>query len=298
MSAPSQTGLQLTVVVVVFAGGDAVTSTLAALDSQRDGVRVIVAYAEGSADATALSQRFPWAEWVAAPAGVGPARLRSLAVARASRDAPVACTEDHCIPAPDWCARIVAAHREGRPAIVGGGIEKAATMSPASWAAYLLDYSRYLPPFDEGGNADHASDCNVSYPPNVLESVRDAWREEFHETVVHDALRATGVPLRLDPRIIVYEQRSVALGAYLGERVEHGRLYAANRAASASVAARARWSAQSVLLPLVLSARVIARLRARRRTQSVPVAAWPALAATTVAWSFGEFLGYATKRPR
>jgi hypothetical protein len=296
MSATPRPAVQLTVIVVVFAGGDAVSNTLSALEPQRQGARIIVVFAEGSLDSAHLMKRFAAVEWVAAPAGTPPARLRALGVARAQLDAPLACTEDHCVPAPDWCARILAAHQNEKPSIVGGAIEKVPTASSASWAAYLLDYSRYLPPFDQG--AAHASDCNVSYPPNVLASIRQSWSEEFHETVVHDALRSAGLALRLDPSIVVFEQRTIALGAYLGERVQHGRLYAANRSSHASAVTRARWSAQSVLLPLVLSARVIGRLRARGRTRAIPRGAWSALGASTVAWSLGEFLGYATKRPR
>lgn len=298
MTSPRIDEAQLAVVVVVFAGGDGLARTLAALEAQQDAsaVRVIVAFAEGSVNRESLGDRFPRVRWVSAPRGSHPARLRALAVHEAIGCRVVACTEDHCTPAPDWCAKTVAAHAGAAPSVIGGAIVKETPASATSWAAYLLDYSRYLPPFD--GADVHASDCNVSYPAQALARVRAAWDNEFHETVVHDALRGIGVGLRLDPSILVRQQRIVSLGSYLGERVEHGRLYASKRTTEASLMSRARWCAQSVLLPLVLSGRVLSRVRARPQSAQVPGAAWPVLAMTTLAWSWGEFLGYATGRER
>ncbi|MEO7963205.1 MAG: hypothetical protein ABIT38_04765 [Gemmatimonadaceae bacterium] len=298
MSIAANESWDLSVVVVAFVGGNAVASTLQALAPQVEAnrVRVVVAYAEGTIDRKSLGERFAFVEWIVAPVGAPPAKLRAVGVAAALGDAPLACTEDHCIPAPDWCAQIIRAHAPGTPVIVGGAIDKATPAHAASWAAYLLDYSRYLPPF--ANHAQHASDCNVSYARGLLSAVRATWADEFHETMVHDALRARGASLHLSADILVSEERDVALSPYLSERVEHGRLYAAKRSASAGVATRARWAAQSFALPLILIARVVSRIRARRQRVSVPNGAWPALAATAVAWSLGEFLGYFTGRER
>ena len=287
----------LSVVIVTFAGGDAVRRPLESLARQCEPaeVDVVVAYETGIVDVAPIATRFPFARWVAAPPGSSPARLRTLGVA-ASRGAIVACTEDHCTPAADWCARVVAAHATGVHA-VGGAIDVPATATPDAWAAYLLDYSRYMPPLD-GADASQASDCNVSYRRASLDAVREAWADEFHENVVHAALAREGVSLRADGSIMVVEERAVALGRYLRERVEHGRLFAATRVADARGSTRACLAAQSLLLPPALVSRVVARLRGRGRLGAVPFGAWPRLAAAATAWSLGELAGYVTRRPR
>lgn len=286
----------LSVVIVAFAGGDAVQRPLESLAPQCESgdVEVIVAHEAGGVDA-AIAKRFPFARWVAAPRGSSPARLRTLGIV-ASGGAIVACTEDHCTPAADWCTRVLAAHAAG-PHAVGGSIDVPATATPAAWAAYLLDYSRYMPPL-EGASASHASDCNVSYRRASLDAVRGAWADEFHENVVHAALAGVGVQLRGDDAIVVVEERAVPLDRYLRERVAHGRLFAATRVAGAPGTTRARLAVQSLLLPAALVARVVARLRARGRLGAVPSGAWPRLVAAATAWSLGELAGYVTRRAR
>jgi len=208
----------------------------------------------------------------------------------ASRGAIVSCTEDHCTPAPDWCARIVAAHAHGRT-IVGGAIDKVQPAQGAAWAAYLLDYGRYMPPLS-AGPAANASDCNVSYPREALDAVADSWRDEFHETTVQWALERLGVGVYLDPTVVVFQHREVTLAGWLPERREHGRIYARTRVAGASALARARYALASLVLPPVIVWRVVQRLRARGMTSRIPSSAWRPLMRAAIAWSAGERDGY------
>ena len=80
--------------------------------------------------------------------------------------------EDHCMPARDWAARVLTAHRQPHAGI-GGSIEKGfkpgrSSDTALNWAIYLTDYSRYMLPMAEGP-AHGLSDCNVSYkrPPST-----------------------------------------------------------------------------------------------------------------------------------
>lgn len=290
----------LSVVVVIFAGGDAIARILEALVPQADALDAEVLCASPAGIDTASARaRFPNVQWVEGASAASPARCRALAV-RASRGRLVACTEDHCLPAADWCERIVAAHEAGTSAasaVVGGAIDKATPASSAAWAAYLLDYSRYMPPLPTG-DAEFASDCNVSYTREALDEVADSWHEEFHETTVHWALVARGRPLRLDPSIVVRQDRAVSTGAYLRERVAHGRTFAITRTAGASRPARLGWAAKACLLPGVILLRVVRRLRERGALARVPIGAWLPLAGAALAWSVGEFTGYVRGRSR
>lgn len=292
----------LSVIVVRFAGGEAVESTLHALDTQSAHLALEVICMSGREHRVPESWRTRYASvrWIDAPAQSSPARLRTLGVL-ASTGVLVACTEDHCVPASDWCRRICDAHHVPQR-VVGGAIDKGKPPVPArsgagAWAAYLLDYSRYMPPLS-GGPAEYLSDCNVSYARDALNVVAHVWREEFHETAVHGALVGRGVSLVLDPSILVSQERGVDLAAYLRERTHHGRIFATTRLNGASSAARLRWIAMSLLLPPVIVLRVLSRLRSKGRLRSVPLSAWPPLALAAVAWSLGEWLGYSTGRAR
>jgi len=280
----------LSVVIVRFAGGPAVERTLDALESQRgDGVEVVVAHRREDGPTEAQRARRPWVRWVDGGAAVSPARLRAAGV-RACAGTLVACTEDHCLPAADWCARILASHGRAS-AVIGGAIDKAEPASPLSWAVYLLDYGRYMPPLAAGGAA-YASDCNVSYRRHDLERVAESWRDEFHETTVHWALAAIGVPTVLDPEIVVRQDRTVQLAEWLAERRDHGRIFAGTRVARMPWTGRARLAVQALLLPPVIAWRVRAGLRARRAAGRVPRAAWRPLLMAAIAWSRGELDGY------
>jgi len=286
------TGRALSVVVVRFVGGEAVLRTLDALAPQLaalDG-EAIVAHRAHDAPSAEWRARYPAVRWVAGPGDASPARLRTLGVLSATGTV-VACTEDHCTPAADWCARIVAAHADGER-VVGGAIDKAPTADGTAWAAYLLDYARYMSPLP-AGPAEYVSDCNVSYPRAALASVADRWRDEFHETTVHWALRARGLTLQLDPSIVVRQHREVSLAPYLAERREHGRIFARTRiAAGVSPIARLRLVLTALLLAPVLVRRVRQVLAARGADRAVPATAWQPLTRAARAWADGELAGY------
>lgn len=292
MSAAEESGPDLSVVVVRFAGGPVIGRTLDALMPQFLHVRgeVLVAHREDDPPSPELRALHPSVRWVAGARDASPARLRTLGVAAAT-GAIVACTEDHCTPGPAWCSRIVEAQTR-QAAVIGGAIDKAPSDDGAAWAAYLLDYGRYMSPLS-AGPADYVSDCNVSYPRTALAAVTHEWHEEFHETTVHWALRSRGLPLLLDPSIVVAQDRTVVPAEYLAERRDHGRVFARTRiSAGASPFLRLRYLLIALMLPPVIVHRIKRGLSARGRLSSVPAAAWPPLRRAARAWSRGELQGY------
>lgn len=281
----------LSVVVVRFAGGDAILRTLDALAAQLPalGGEIVVAHCGDDPPTAAMRARASEVRWIAGAANDSPARLRALGV-QASLGRIVACTEDHCTPNAEWASRVLRAH-DGVSVIVGGAIDKAATSSATAWAAYLLDYARYMSPLPPGPSA-HASDCNVSYARDDLDAVRDAWDDEFHETTVQWALAKRNIPVVLQPGIVVEQHRDVELADYLRERRAHGRTYAHTRIAGASALARARLAAQALLLPPVLVMRVRSVVASRGGGHALPSGVWAPLMRAAIAWSAGELDGY------
>ncbi|MBI4590751.1 MAG: glycosyltransferase [Candidatus Rokubacteria bacterium] len=286
---------ELTVVVVMLAGREPLIHCLNALSRQAGApaMEIIVPYDARLADAGSLAARFPSADFIALEGRRTYAELRALGVRRA-RGALVALTEDHCTPDPDWCARIVEAHRAPHAAI-GGAVEKGPDTT-VSWAVYLYDFSRYMTPLREGP-ARYLTDCNVSYKRAALGSIAEVWREEFHETAVNWALEARGETLWLSPRIIVRQQRTLRLVAAVRDRYAFGRLFASTRVAGATACRRAFYAGFSFLLPPLLVGRIAANVFRKRRHAGQLLRAAPALLLLTTAWAWGELVGYTTGRP-
>lgn len=289
----------LSVVIVVFAGAEYLRRCLDALaagqvDATKGRVEVIVAHERGVVDALARDHVSLAADGaldihhVRGDAGCGPARLRALGAA-AARGSVIAFTEDHCLPAGDWCLTILAAH-ERESAVIGGAIEKVPDDTGLNWAGYLLTYARYMPPLAPGA-APYLSDCNVSYRRTHLDLVQDTWLTDFHETSVNWALKARGIALILEPAMLVRQQRTLAWRSAMREQLEHGSIFARTRTAGMPLPRRIALIALSPALPAVMVARTIRRARASGG--SVPlVRSLPGLVALATAWAVGELRGY------
>ncbi len=257
-----------------------------------DPIEIIVAMSPGMANEQTVHSGAPSARLVRGGAAAHPSELRALGVRLAA--APiVACTEDHCIPARDWCARIIRAHREA-PLVIGGAIDKKRPDRAIAWAAYLLEYGRFMPPLT-GGPVSYLSDCNVSYKRSVLDDIVDEWRDAFHETRVHGVIRerAGAEAIVLDPSIVVLQSRRPKLGTFLAERFVHGRLFARLRAADFKMFERLLYAIAALGLAPVLVARALKHAwRGQARLSSLR--ALPVLFPAAFCWAMGESLGALT----
>ncbi|HJU74406.1 MAG TPA: glycosyltransferase [Gemmatimonadaceae bacterium] len=285
----------LSVVIVVFAGGRSVLAPLESLQQQTIGTSaevIVVAASDKLAD-DVRHDIGEFAKVVVGPAGAHPAHLRSLGV-RAARGRIIACTEDHCVPASDWCAKIIAAH-EADAQVIGGAIQKLTPDHAIAWAAYLLEYGRYMPPISSGTVA-YLSDCNVSYKRRALEEISGVWQDAFHETEVHDSIRSRWGQdaLLQDPSILVLQSRRPALASFLGERFAHGRLFARLRVARYGLPARLMYSAIALGLTPLLVIRAVARALGRNEARTSALRALPYLTLAAASWSVGESVGALT----
>jgi hypothetical protein len=193
---------------------------------------------------------------------------------------------------------VLAAHARSPGAVViGGAIDKAMPDSAIAWAAYLLEYGRYMPPL-AGGPAAYLSDCNVSYKRAALWKIADAWRDAFHETAVHQRVRSEwgAAALQLEPAIVVEQSRRPPLRGFLRERYAHGRLFASLRAEHYSLPARAAYGVAALGLTPMLVLRAMGRVWSRPAARSAALAALPHLILAAASWSAGESAG--ALRPR
>jgi hypothetical protein len=291
----------LTVSVIMFTSRSSLIRCLDALRVQQSApaLEILVPHDDALEDVDALRRQFPDVAFLTLTGSRTPAELRSHAVSRAAGRI-IALLEDHCIPEPDWCARIIAAH-EATHAAIGGAVDKGFAPGKSddgilNWAVYLTDYSRYMPPMAEG-EAESLTDCNVTYKRASLERVRTAWSPEFHENVVNGLLREQGDTLWFDPRILVREYRPLTVPKVLRDRYAFGRLFASTRVAGAPMPKRLIWAAASVVMPPVLAARAARNLMIRRRHRGQIVRAMPGLLFVASVWMLGEMIGYLTASP-
>jgi len=116
----------------------------------------------------------------------------------------IALLEDHCCVDQAWAQRILQAH-ESPYAIIGGAVENPGPQNPLNWAIYFYDYGPYMLP-DVPRVAAALTGFNF-YKRNVLEEVRNYYRQGRYETFIHQELQRRGYELFLMPSVIVYHNK-------------------------------------------------------------------------------------------
>ncbi|MFV1986733.1 MAG: glycosyltransferase family 2 protein [Gemmatimonadota bacterium] len=292
MSLPSHT---VTVAVVAICGAAHLRRCLAALDAQSGAPAfdILVVYDPQLAEMAELAGDRPDIRFVANEGQRTPLELASRAVSEAAGTL-VLLTEDHCVPSPGWVRAMVGAQAEDR-AVVGGSVEPLEGTTTLDWAFYLVDYYRYMPPVREGPSPT-LTVCNASYRADRLEAVADVWREIFHETAINDALASRFGRLWLAPAARVAMRRHVRFRDALHERYAFGRLFGCTRLEFMPRWRRLYYAVLSPALPVILFGRM-ARASARdpENLRRFGRASFH-VAALVVAWSWGEWLGYLTRR--
>jgi len=307
---PECPDVELSVVVALVSGRrDDLELCLESLERQAGAppFEIVVPYDPPCAEVVALAEKHPRVRFLplkgldTTAARLGASRehhdaLRTLGL-REANGCVALLIEDHARAAPDLCAGLTTAlEAHPRAGCVGGAVEFGGE-GLLAFAIYLCDFGRYGAPLDEGP-ARHVSDSCVAYRKVALVAVAEAWRDDYHETVVHDAFRRHGLECRLTPNGSVAQvRRGLRLGPALRERVVWGRSYAGRRVGRAGVARRLLFAGFTPLLPFLLTWRSVRDAVQRRRFVGRTLLALPLLLVLNAAWSIGEFAGYVTGRP-
>jgi hypothetical protein len=195
----------------------------------------------------------------------------------------VAVTIAQCVPAPGWLPALVGALDP--LSVAAGGPVVLRSRRPVVTAAFYLRYSSYRRPFSRREALDVPGD-NAIYRRSALDAVRDVWRHGFWENEVNVALRARGETLVLDPRPVVALRTVGGFRAFWRQRVRHGRVFGAWRAATGA----GRWRAVlAPLVPLGMLTRIVRRVPSGERLRFA--VALPFLVAFVLAWVAGETIG-------
>lgn len=292
MDAPSPS---ITVAVVTICGATPLARCLDALIAQEQAppFKVIVVYDPRLADIPQLCEGYPHVRLLTEENRQTPPALAASAIRAATGDV-VLLTEDHCEPHPDWVRRLCAALTPERAAV--GGVVETDAATPVNWAFYYADFYRYVKPLPAGPSST-LTVCNVAYRRACLEAISPVWATLFHETIVNDALRLRFGPLWLIPDAKVWMRRHVRLVGAVRERYTLGRLFGCTRFAFSGPGCRLAYRVFGPLLPLLLLGRMAVKVLLCRRILRPFLRGLPALIVLTLAWSWGEWLGYLTRRP-
>jgi hypothetical protein len=299
---------RVAVAVVGICGAAHLRRCLRALADQRECApfRTVVAHDPRLSGMKTLLADFPDVRIVSNEGQRTPLELASRAIQESLNDLTsdqevfILLTEDHCIPPPDWVARMTAAMVPGRAA-VGGMIRALEACSAVDWAFYYVDFFRYCPDrrrHATGRIAPSLTVCNVMYRRTQLEAIAPLWSDSFHETAVNSALRRFGVLwLTSDSEVVM--GRSVRFRDAVRERYAFGRLFGCTRPQFAGRHWRWIGGLAAPLLPFLLVTRMAQSAAGNPVTRSRFLEALFPLVLMVIAWSFGEWLGYLTaRRPR
>jgi len=285
----------VSVAVVAICGADHLMRCLAALAVQNDApaFETVVAYDPSLQGMDEVARHYPEVRMSANQGQRTPLELASRALQN-SRGEVVLLTEDHCIPDADWIRNLLGALEDGCAA-VGGVVQPDEQASATDWAFYFVDFFRYADPVVDGPSPT-LTVCNVAYRRLDLEKIDPSWKDFFHETSVNDELRSHFGPLKLYAGARVTMRRHVRFIDAVRERYAFGRLFGCTRMQRTSQPLRLVYTLGAPLLPGLLLGRMVhksltdASLRTQLARSILP------LSAMVLAWSWGEWLGYLTRR--
>lgn len=283
---------KISIVIAAWNSPAALDKCLRSLQGQGQAsdAEVIVASNYSDLDIEAVARRFPHVSYLTLPKDCTVPELRTAGIGQASGEV-VALLEDHCLLHKDWYEKMKSAQQSSYAA-VGGAVDNASCDQVLDWAVYFYDYGKYMSP-NRGGVVKSLSGNNVSYKRSVLNDINDSFSTGFYEAFIHDELIKRGYTLYLEPDAIVYHAKSYRFSMAASECYHHGRAFAGMRIDGATYSKRAIFLAGSLLLPVLLPARVVARTLRKKSHLRELALSLPCLLALLSCWSLGEFCGYA-----
>ena len=285
----------VSVIVTSYESPLVLRDCLASLSAQPEAAEIVVADCSRRNPGLDLAGAFPRVRFLHWPAPRAVPGMRWDALAHTS-EAIVAAIEARCVPAPDWCARLLDAHRlEPQAPAVGGPVGFEDWRRVRESALYFAEYGMYCPPVRPGPSRD-LSGANLSYKRAALEECHDLLRLGAWETRLHERWRAHGRELILCAAEVTF-RNTMTLTSILRQRFNYGRGYAAARTRGKTRWRRALYALCTPVLPMLFAWRTG---KANRRSGLLGkfARALPWFFLFQAAWSAGEACGYLFGAPR
>ena len=265
----------LTVIIVVLVGGEALRACAEAVRAQVSHLLVV------SPDGTvtdASGKRIGAAEHCNIPC------KRKRAVELASTPF-VTLIEDTVIPRPGWAAAVASALQRSAAVACGGPVLIADGLPASSSALALSEYGAYSNR-KPAGPAATLPGCNFAFRRDALVKAMTG-SEGLVDQIVFERLRKHGGQLVWASGMAVEFCHANDEGARLATRFHHGRIYASSRDRR-DLTHRVSAAAKALLLPPLLTMRSL-RHAVHAKQLSLPTLGWVVLQHT--AWAAGELAG-------
>ena len=209
--------LSCAVVVASFRPGRLIDRCLRALLAQQGIANLDVVVVDSSADGTAerLRQDFPAVEVIKLEQQTPQSIARNLGVARTQAQF-VAITDHDCVVPPDWLTRLLARHREGEYAAVGGAVGNGTPDSMVGTASYLIEFNEFMP-VGEPHLVAMVPHCNVCFRREVFTTVGPFVEVPpgAEDLVFNFLLCQQGGRILFDPTIIVEHINRTVFSVFL-----------------------------------------------------------------------------------
>ena len=262
LSALERVGASDIEALICHAGDDPVDRTALA--------RPYVRFVEGNADALIPEL---WSDGILAANG------RTIAILTA-----------HCVPQDDWIAQALNLDMDKR-AGYGGVITLESDADAVCAAIHLLRYSAVTPPQEARELHEIAAD-NAVYRREDILACDDLLPEGFWEPSFHARFRAKGDTLAMAPALVVAHLNLYSPGAFMKQRLRHGRNFGRTRGVAAALPKRLAMFVLSPLGFVVFGAKLTGGVMKSPALKRHYWRSLPWLATFLASWSLGEALGY------
>jgi GT2 family glycosyltransferase len=293
--------ISASVVVASFKPGPIIHRCLTSILSQKGISELEVIVVDSSADGTAerLKRDFPRIEVLSLDQQTPQSIARNLGVRRA-RASFVAITDQDCIVPPDWLASLLARHRNGEYAAVGGAVGNGTPWSAIGTASYLIEFNEFIP-IGKPRLVTMVPHCNVCFRRQVFARVGlfAAVPPGAEDQVFNFRLCQQGERIYFDPSIVVKHFNRTKFSDFL--RHQH-LLGVGSAAARRTVALRGqifvRHPSLAYGLPFLRCLRTAARLLYGCRLTSLRyMLLLPVLMPGYLAWTAGFVSGLRQELP-
>lgn len=283
------------VIVGSVNGGECIHVLLSALRAQDGAVPFEVIVADRCLDGTAerIAKEHPDVVLVRAEPSATLPELRTRALDHA-RGRFVLVTEDHTVPPRNWVSGLVGALEgcQGRIAAAGGPVDNDMRERAVDWAAFLCEYSGFLPP-QPAGVVDELPGMNVAYRREHLDRARrELLTGGFWESTLHPDLLDAGYAFLRVPEVVIQHRKRFGFFYFLSQRYYYSRYFAGARFERKQRGRRLLYAVLSPLLALIVPARIARRVLGRPGYRRPFVRSLPVLACFALAWGAGEAVGY------
>jgi GT2 family glycosyltransferase len=284
----------LSVIIASYNSGNLLKECLDSLQNQRTEktFEIVVVDSSPNGLTVGIGEKFPEVKWYQFPERkfCGDARNFGLSVAKAEI---IAFIDADCRAAPNWVGQILRAH-QFPPLAIGGAIANGNPDSIIGWAAYLCEFSQWMPGGLSGMIADIAG-ANMSYKRETFEK-HGLFLEGTYssDTEFHWRLERSGHFLRFVPSILVFHHNIDQFKRFLKHEFEHGRSFARVRMKNQDFS---KWRSLFYgtfffLIPWWLLLKVGVRNLKNRIHLFYFLKTWPLLMLGLMSWSLGECVGY------